>query len=275
MIREAIIAPQTEGKGRSFTAMCLASVEADLLWEGGQTDTDDQRPVWAMFAGSEQEMRPFVANLKTGRKCEMAKGGYNYSRKNDRMVFLRSAGYSTTWQREVEGSAVTIFLPDLFQMDPGMVDPAGASFVVLPTKEWASNQKIDASSLVSHVKPFLPKAHDGKPVFTEDELAEMVPTAFLFASYLDRRTRCPLPSDERFYLQLMLACLKEGLASLPVGTRSYYSHEFGVHSFFKFITLGVEDLGFSRPIAFKAAHTEIERVLAEQVTLFFSTIRGR
>jgi hypothetical protein len=266
MIREAIIAPQTEGKGRSFTAMCLASVEADLLWSGGQTDTDEQRPIWAMFAGSEQEMRPFVANLKTGRKCELSRSGY-YSRKTDKMTFLRSAGYSVTWQRETEGSVATVFLPDLFQMDPGMVDPSGAAFVVLPTKEWASNQKIDVNPLVQHAKWFV-DSYRGVPTLTDDELAEMVPISFLFASYLDRRARCPIPADERFYLQLMLACIREGLASLP-STRSY-SQEFGVHNYFKFSCIGTEEIGFARLVAFKAEHSSIERVLAEQVGLFFA-----
>jgi hypothetical protein len=269
MIREAIIAPQTEGKGRSFTAMCLASIEADLLWSGGQTDTDEQRPVWAMFAGSEQEMRPFVANLKTGRKCELSRSGY-YSRKTDKMAFLRSAGYSVTWQRETEGSIATIFLPDLFQMDPGMVDPEGSAFVTLPTKEWSVNQKIDVNPLVQHAKRFV-DSYRGVPTLTDDELAEMVPISFLFASYLDRRTRCPIPADERFYLQLMLACLKEGLASLA-DTRSH-SREFGVHNYFNFSALGLEDLGFVRPIAFRAEHASIERVLAEQVASFFAAVK--
>lgn len=275
MIREATIAPQTEGKGRTFTAMCLASVEADLLWEGGQTDTDDQRPVWAMFAGSEQELRPFMVNLKQGRKCEMPKGSYHYRRKNERMNILRSAGYTITWQREVEGSMATIYLPDLFLLDPGMVDPAGAAFVLLPTVEWANAQRIEVGPIVRHVQPMIPLTYEKAPALSEDELAALVPTSFLFAAYLDRRTRCPLLSDGRFYMQLLIACLKEGLASFESGSRHYYDRQFGVHSFFGFTTIGTDDLGFSRGIAFKADHNAIERVLAEQVAIFFNLTGGR
>jgi hypothetical protein len=273
MTRDVIIAPQTEGKGRSFTAMCLASVEADRLWDGGQTDTDEQRPVWAMFANSEQELRPFMMNLKTGRKADIGKSNYSYRRKTDKMNFLRSAGYTVTWQREVEGSVATIFLPDLFQMDPGMVDPSGASFVVLPTVEWAKAQRIEVGPLVQHVRHRVPLDYDRKPSLSDDDLANLVPTSFLFAAYLDRRTRCPLLSDARFYVQLMLACLKSGLASFS-STRSHYNQEFGVHSAFGFSTIGTEDFGFSRGVAFQATHTEIERVLAEQITIFFNEVGG-
>ena len=262
-MRETIIEPQVEGKGRSFKALCLASVEADLLWSGGQTETLELRPVWAMFAGSEQELRPFMANLRTGRRLDM--GSSSYRRKADRMTFLRSAGYTVTWQREPEGSVATVYLSDLFEMDPGMIDPEGAAFLLLPTVAWASAQKIDIAPLIQHVKPLI-KGYN----LSDEYLAEMVPSAFLFAAYLDRRTRCPILADGRFYLQLMLACLAQGLASLPSDDLyNLYRSEFGVHKRFGIKTTDTESVGLSRGIAFKASHAEIELLLAEQVTLFF------
>jgi hypothetical protein len=271
-MREVYITPQTEGKGRTFQAVCLASVEADALWDGGQTNTDDMRPVWAMFANSEQELRPFMMNLKSGRKCSIVKG-QQYRRKDERMEMLRSAGYTTTWQREAEGSIATSFLPDLFHMDPGMVDVKGGTFVLLPTQEWVNAQQIELGPLVQHAREFVPTMpYEKSPALTDDQLAELVPTSFLFAAYLDRRTRCPLLADGRFYLQLMLACLKEGLASFPNGN-SYQSHEFGVHGSFRFTTIGTEDVGFAKAIAFSASHSEIERVLAEQVASFFKATK--
>ena len=267
MIQRAVIEPQTEGKGRSFSALCLASVQADFLWEGGQTNSEEKRPVWALFAGSEQELRPFMANLRTGRRLELATGSRN---RNDRMTFLKSAKYAVTWQREVEGSAATVYLPDLFQMDPGMVDPAGAAFVVLPTDAWSNSQVLDRAALVQHVKPLVPLKYDKTPVLDDDTIAEMVPLAFLFAAYLDRRTRCPLLADGRFYLQLMLACLTEGLASLPPAG---YSREWGVQSRLGFVTSGTKELGMSHGIAFGASHLSIDKILAEQVTLFFKRTR--
>lgn len=272
MIQRAVIEPQTEGKGRSFSAVCLASVEADLLWEGGQTNTEEKRPVWAMFAGSEQELRPFMANLRTGRRIELP-NEYGHSR-SERMTFLKSARHTVTWQREVEGSIATVYLPELFLMDPGMVDPDGIAFVVLPSDAWSKSQVIDQAPLVQHVAPLVPRNYDRSPVLTEDTIAEMVPLAFLFASYLDRRTRCPLLADGRFYLQLMLACLEEGVASLPA-ERHGYSREWGVGQRFGFIATGTKELGMSHGIAFKAEHHEIDKILAEQVTLFFNMTGNR
>lgn len=276
-MRDIIIAPQQEGKGRSFSATCLATIEADRLWSGG--GTDNMRPVWSMFAGSEQELRPFVMNLRSGRKGVFIKSnGYTRS-KDEKLEFLKSCGFETTWQREVEGSIATVFLPELFQMDPGMVEVAGANFIVLHTKEWANRQSIDINPLVRHVRDMIPKNREGEPYLPSDSLAELVPSAFLFSAYLDRRTRCPLLSDARFYLQLLVACLTEGLASLPRASGSYYNSydrkEFGINGFFGFETQGLDDLGFATPIAFSAGHSEIERVLAEQVTLFFQKTGGR
>lgn len=272
MFQRATIEPQVEGKGRSFSALCLASVEADSLWDGGQTNLDEKRPVWAMFAGSEQELRPFMANLRTGRRIEFPLITYG---RNKRMSFLKSAKHAISWQREVEGTAATVYLPDLFQMDPGMVDPAGAAFVVLPTDAWSKSQVIDLAPLVQHVKPLVPLGYDREPVLTDDAIAEMIPLAFLFAAYLDRRTRCPLLADGRFYLQLMLACLAEGLASMPSTTTSSYSSQWGIQHRFGFSTSGTEELGISQGIAFKAEHPAIDKILAEQVALFFQATGNR
>jgi len=269
-MREIVIAPQSEGKGRSFSATCLATVEADGLWAGGMAATDNMRPVWAMFAGSEQELRPFMMNLKSGRKASFIKTTRYYRNKDEKLEILRSSGFEVTWQREVEGSVATTFLPDLFHLDPGMVDKKGASFIVLPTKVWAQAQHIDdVPALVRHVKDMIPLTYEKQPALTDDELAELVPTAFLFATYLDRRTRCPLLSDARFYLQLLVACLKEGLASMAGADPYSHRREFGRSNHFKFNTYGIEELGFTTPIAFEAEHDTIKRVLAEQVTAFF------
>jgi hypothetical protein len=269
-MRQVYIEPQHEGKGRTFQALCLAAIEADLLWTGGSTPTDNMRPVWAMFAGSDQEMRPFAANLVTGRKVSFGHSSGYRSRKEDRLEILRSAGYQLTWQRELEGSIATIFLPDLFQLDPGMVDVTGANFIALPTLEWIANQKIEMGRILKHATKL-------KYPLGEDVLAAMIPLSFLFCAYLDRRTRCPIYSDDRFYLQLMLACLNEGLASWPTtgGQYHYREPEFGRNPSFKFTAHWITDVGLATPIAFHANHEEVERVLAEQVALFFKITGGR
>ncbi len=263
-MRDVIIAPQVEGKGRSFSAIMLACVEADGLWTAGRTATDVTRPVWAMFAGSDAELRTFAANLQTGRKAQFGKDGGFHSKRDEKIEFLKSAGYQYTWQRETEGSLLTAFLPDLFRLDPGMVDPTGATFVCLPTAEWLAAQKLDTRPLVAHVKRL------GEIPLSDEQLTDMCPLAFLFCAYLDRRTRCPLLSDGRFYLQLLIACLNEGLASFPLESAYWGDRTFGVREHFRFRVEHASDVGIiGRPVAFQAKHEEIERVMSEQVAFFF------
>lgn len=269
MQHELIIAPQTEGKSRSFRATLLASVEADSVWEGGQTATDNQRPVWAMFASSENELRPFVANLVSGRKAAYVRQDSRWSRKkDDRLEILRSAGFKSHWQREAEGSIATVLLPDLFQIDPGMVDPKGASFILLPTKASLAEHTIDVAPSVQHMKRFEYPVDDAR-------VAELVPMAYHFCTWLDRRTRQPIYADGRFYMQLMLACLHEGLASFSYDDGKHrwggQADKFGRHQHFRFVENGTSDVGLADGIVFKATHDEIDRVLAEQVALFSHT----
>jgi hypothetical protein len=275
-MHEVYIAPAKEGKGRTFRAICLATVEADSLWEGGQTATDDVRPVWAMFTNSEQELRPFMVNLTRGRKAASFSGERWGRRKATCLEVLRSSHVITSWQREPEGAIATVIMPDLFQLDPGMVDTKGAAFVLLPPVEWGAAQHIDVKPLVRHTKRLLPKrVRTGDDALTDDALAALVPEAFLFATYLDRRTRCPLVSDGRFYLQLLIACLDAGIASWPNAESYHYrDHPFGFNPKLGFHTQGTEDVGLTKGIAFLADHPTIERVLAEQVTTFFQNARA-
>lgn len=265
-MREVQISPQTEGKGRTFRATLLASVEADLLWPGGQTVSDNLRPVWAMFGGSDQELRAFMANLTLGRKAEFPKANSYSRRKADCMEVLKSSGYQVAWQREEEGSLATIFLPELFQIDPGMVDPMGARFILLPTQTWASKQKLDIPSLVAHSRlcNYLE--------FSPEQLAAWAPMSYLFAAYLDRRTRCPLVADGRFYYQLMLSCLEHGLASFATPKDTYRNHDslgFGSHPKHQYHEADTTSVGLLPGLAFNAPHDTIDALLAKEVALFF------
>jgi len=270
--REIVIAPQQEGKSRSFSASCLTLVEADALWEGGATDTDNVRPVHVSFAGSEAELRPFVMNLLSGRKAAFTQKDHSYRKKEDRLEVLKSSGFKVTWQKEAEGTIATLFLPELFELEPGMVDPAGAKFIVLPTDTWAAQQRVEVGPIVQHVRAMLPEKAREAEALSEEALAKLVPTAFLFVAYLDRRTRCPILQDGRFYLQLLIACLGQGLASYPNSGHHYGSPPFGEASRLGFRVERAETLGYSRGVAFSANHAQIEQVLAEQVSLFFEHV---
>lgn len=283
MMKEYVIQPsEKDTKGRAFQATCVAAATADNLWAEarGRDPGSTMRAVWAMFAGTEQQLRPFVANLKSGRKAEPAgdnwKGG-----DSERFEFLRSSGFQTYWQREAEGCLVTLYHPELFRLDPGLIDPVRIDFLLFVPTEWARAQQVDLEASVRHVQPLVPNV-------PSDYLASLAVTSYLFAGYLDRRTRCPLFADGRFYLQLLVAALDQGLASVPGGDLKYNrgrgdvwghnsAHCFNVDTLGTSYheRLGIGEIGFDHMISFSATHTVFERFLADQVTLFFSRVKGK
>jgi hypothetical protein len=226
------IVSDADKKGRSFTAKCTCLVVADNMWVSGSSD--NVRPVWAQFVGSDAQMRPFATNLKLGRKAEQTGAGRRSS--SSRLEFLRSANYQLAWQRETEGTILTVYHPELFRLDPGMVDPGGAAFVMLTPSWWLEDQTLPPDAA----------------------------RASLFAAMLDRRTRCPLVADVAFYQQLLAAALEQGLAQTPGNSVSGYVRGFAAE--------GLEQAGLdpAGALTFKASHDVLEAFLAEQVGEFFS-----
>jgi hypothetical protein len=268
-MRNVWIEPKSEGKGRTFRAVLLATVEADLLWSGGASGSDNMRPVWAMFGGSDQELRAFMANLTSGRRVTCEKRyGYYRSGKEDRFEFLRSAHYQTIWQKEEEGSLATIFLPELFKIDPGMVDPQGIGFVLLPTQEWHEQQSLPTAALARHLERC---GYELGPEWVK----QWATTAYLFAAYLDRRTRCPLIADGRFYMQLMTACLKNSLASFAPKDSFSVGRDFGTHQEHSYYETDVQTVGFRQGLVFRSNHENFETVLAREVETFFKHAGSR
>lgn len=258
------IEPQKEGKGRTFSANLLGYVTADSLWELG-LNGNGIRPVWVCYATSEGESRPFTANAQLGKKILISD---RYRSKRDPfMELLRSAEYEFTTQRFPEGIVTTAFLPELFRLDPGMVDPKGAKFVMLPPLEWAASQRVDLNSILAHLRK-VGYLNDGtRPDLPDEALASVLALqAPLFAAYLDRRTRAPLLQDSRFHAQILVASLNKGLAALS--TKDAYIRAFGEHRRHGFKEEGTREIGLAPGVAFHALHTDIEAMLAAEVTLF-------
>jgi hypothetical protein len=275
-MRTLRIETQKEGKGRVFSASLLAYATADALWEGGQTNTDGIRPVFLMFAASEGEVRPFTANLRLGRKATFEERSSYSRRRGPYFELLKSANYTVSTQRFKEGSVVTAYLPELFVLDPGMVDPKGVSFVLLPSKEWCNAQNLDTASMVQHMAKLKRINFESESsrsysvewpdLATTESLARIAP---LFAAYLDRRSRAPLLQDARFHLQVLVSFLKGGLASMTTADRTYYGADrFGRSNRLGYEEDGAELVGLVPGLAVLADHIQVESVLAEEVTTF-------
>lgn len=252
----------TDGeKGRSFHAVLLSYCTGRQLWEGGQHD--NVRPIWAMIACSEAESTPFMANLRAGRKANIH--GEEKSRsKSDAFELLKSAGYEYHAQRHAEGIVWTVFLPELYRIDPGMVDPEGVKFAMLPDSKWlAPVDELTAQILAEKYWEDLKwsaerqRERDAEML---DIMRYVTMVATLFCAYLDRRTRCPLIPDPKFYSRVLAACLNAGIASLGEPGGYHSSQKWGRCG------CGYEEVDCSAAgVACSTSHDRLEALLAECV----------
>jgi hypothetical protein len=126
-------------KTRRFQVTYLAHLCANAWWSGGQAAADATRPVWLLVAATERAARPFVANLQTGHRAVLVPYRPDQTFTPSplaQMELLKSAGYRFLWQRLTGGpdgplALVTAYLPDLFMLDPGLIDPTGVAFLAL------------------------------------------------------------------------------------------------------------------------------------------------
>jgi hypothetical protein len=260
-----------KGKGREFSAELLAYVKADTFWSGGQTDTDNNRPIWAMLGGTEQELRSFIANIQMGQRAALPVKDYSRSAPT-RFEWLKSGGYRYLWQKvsgltnhpatsttlsgaDIDTDAgdnradlalVTIYQPELFRLDPGMIDSQECCFVMLPPFWWVEQQLerlyvdealctrllahanllgvVDwASSNISSSGNGSNSNRQGQG-FEAKEILSQVPQAAYFAALLDRRTPKPMPDNLEFYLQVYFYALKEGIATMSLRSQLDYSY---------------------------------------------------
>ncbi|MEI8167138.1 MAG: hypothetical protein WCG26_12200 [Chloroflexales bacterium] len=280
-------------KGRSFRAVKLAHITADAFWSGGEAKDDDVRPVWISLAGTPRELQAFVMNLRSGRKADLSVAGKSdYSRtKPTRYALLRSAGYVYDTQVIDEtASVVTAYLPDLVQRDPGMLDPERCRFVCLTPVWWHEAQgtalretPAREAGILSHLRS-LPVT----VALSDAEALSLVPLAARVVSYIEARTRRPIPTDLAFSLQLFIAGLAHGILSMSAtkeahtlwGYRPYPSEYrrllaqssdrwlFARHEWAKTFT-EEGTAGLLPGVVCDCTHPDLDALLAAQVAIFY------
>lgn len=240
-----------EGKTRTFSVDLIAEIEADHMWSGGNTSSNTSRPVWMAYAGSEQQSRMFSANFLQGKIAETS----SY-RSKSKFQILKSAGYQAHTKKIGSGVITTVYLPELFWIDPGMVDPDKIAFILLTSQEWRDTQKFDIEAAREFVT-VQGIRNQGKEL-TDEGLKSILAEAVLFHMYLDRRTRYPMPAHPHFSLRLMMRCLQERLARRhdPYGGHIKYSES------------GMSYLNIPPTLAFYASHEDFGNLLAQEVALW-------
>lgn len=162
-----------DGVGREFRARLLCHLSADDSWDSGLERSDSHpRPVFLSFLGTDSACKALMANLRSGRQAEITpedQGSGDHKigfRKSDRLK----------WQSQEVApghTAVTAYLPALFDLDPGL-PPERVRFLFMPPGWWTRREA------------------GGSPD----------PAAALFAAYLDKRTPLPVLHDPSFARRL-------------------------------------------------------------------------
>lgn len=240
-----IVQKDDEKKGRAFTASLLGWAIADALWPGGSVCSNTTRPVWMSLLGSDAELRAVVANLQAGRKAEVLHADGNPSRHDARIEFLRSERFSVAWQRTPEGTRATLYHPELLRRDPGMIDPSGIAFVVLPEPGWLARPSGSARKI----------DHDA-------DWADVEAVAPVFARWLDCRTRCPILPQPAFHAELLLACMDAGIARVERARRYTSANPLG------FMVRSEQEIDLGPCVAFRAGHPTFQAVLSQETARF-------
>ncbi len=263
-----------------FRALVLAYVCAGKLWDGGDVSGEGKakrgsgdkllRPVYMVIGGSKSECTTVIANLRSGERgsligLEEEPTDYNL-RGSSKVELRKSAGYTIDPQlmsvdletnQRPECHEVKIY--DLVREDLGMVDPDEAAFLSLPESSWIDGVSFDYDGVIEHMRSI------GYPKEDEAFIRKITPLSPFFASRLAARSFAPVIADLRFFVQILAASLRAKFATMSAqvvgGSAWAYDKEA------QYVEYGLADVGLLPGIAFRAKHTDIEKLFIEQVKL--------
>lgn len=219
-------------KTRTFRAALLQSLALG---------NNEHRPIYLSCAGSAQELRAFVANIRLGRRVHR-----NTNRYSQRGWYETPKTASYRWEFQPcpgDMAIATGYVPELFELEPTTL-PERVEFVLAAPRCW-----IDAQApLLAHL-----------PEETRREAA----AAGLFASHIDRRTRLPLINDIEFHWQLWKAAQEAGWCTSPAAyARSDRLHEVS----------STENTGLEWVRWVSASQHEVEECVASQTQRYLEHV---
>lgn len=272
-------------KGRSFSGLVLAMATSSNLWVLGGAKSEALRPIMMVVAASEQEARPLFENLRAGSKATLSGGDIGRDMALP-VEFMKSGDYDgwNTPQPLPSESAVVlhISLPSLFWFVPPVINETKVSFVVMPSAadlaEVASLQAADIEDALSHVRQLGYPARELAAIGMTPTFAAL---AAIWSSHLQRRTIWAIPQKLAFRVQLLLACLKQGITTM--GDRSLLEGARPCRSERPWWNSGVVDFSsYVQPradihtgLATMANGEFLQEVFAREVAVFDSMRRGK
>lgn len=219
-------------KTRSFSVRLLGYMTADAFWDSGSGE--GVRPAFLTYVGTDSETRAFTANFRSG---------YEAKAERESFQILRRAAYRWSTQKVTDGQITTVYLPELFDLEP--VGPAGGRlrFVFAPPRWWIESQREALA-----------------PEFGGQ--ADEVARAALFAAYLDRRTPLPVLGELGFHLALYQAALDTEWVTSPRPSRG------ATYNYGPLFAQGAEACGFDQVLAVSADQATVSEFLTEQTSQY-------
>lgn len=267
---------ETEGKGRSFSALVLARVYAPCVWDAGITERDRHRPAMLLLATMPEEAGAFSANLREGRKMRLYGDGIS-GRAGEKCEILRSERFAITTQRTDEGTLLLVRHPGLFVFSPGMVAD-DVRFVCLPPRARILEEaaRFDLAATRAHLK------RCGFEPWTEEEerrrswgeskrktrlvrgLGDPLFPAFaaLLVAGVAQRVGFPILDEPLFWAQFAAALFADQIAIRSPERCSYDAERE------PYAEVGVVESGFYPGAAVKASQEAIGKVLAKETAIF-------
>ena len=252
------ITKESNNQIRRYEVEMLSYVTSNTLIDSN-SNKNVTRPIWMCYAGPDREVRLF--NSYFLNKTERALHDGHTSRRGRLFECLKTLGYRHYTQKHGDTAITTVYLPHLFHPNPGgRVESNNLQFAAVVNSQWLSQQKFDRNLIWNFIQSKNLK-YKGYPL-EDQHLDLLVSEALLFMTYLDRRTRFPMPTDTRFALQLYLRCLGgSGLRDTNV-SRSHASENFVTWS-------GLRELNLTG-MAFHCRQSIFATILSEEVKKWHS-----
>ena len=207
---------------------------------------------------------------------------------------LKSTGYRFLWQRLTGGpdgpqALVTAYLPDLFILNPGLIDPAGVAFLALTPTWWAEREaailRADAATcttITQHLHALERKAgqSDGWRVGRRSGCWRSCRRRSIVSASWSGAPRARWSARLPLALQLFLAGLEQGLLTLPQPAEPGHTYprpapedkwSWARHPGTTPVTAyGIGAVGLEPVVACRTTHDALDAFLAAEVERYFA-----
>ncbi len=227
-------------KSRRFEVALFSLMTADRYWSGSSRTA--YRPIYLCYAGTDQAVRAFHANLRTGRQAAVRS---KHGGDAPKLLEITSAA-GLKWAVSKLKTGVTVmtgYLPELCELEVASL-PERITFLFAPPEWWVEAQL----------------AHPAIAALPEKIRRETVLGGY-FCAFLDKRTPHPIVPDPLFHRRLYLAGRSCGWFNAPSGSPS------GPGGFWKYPEEGEDGLAASFMV--DVAHPDFDAVLAAETTKYF------